>query len=401
MLMPNRKGPALPRLYVVKFLTRVLVQAALVVLLIEAIFMTEKLNDVLRSALAQNASFETIFALLFLRAPEVFGLAIPLALLVAIYRVTLRFREDRELLILSGMGVGSYKFLWLAVGIGLAAQILSLVISGIISPAAVFGQRQLLFDSHYVALRGGISAGQFYGFGQYTVFAGPNTKSDTRRLFLHRVVGDDEQAVIARQASLEGPRDDGTMTLHLQDFASTWFASVASFAEAEAAASEHCPKCSGITSFEPVSSTRVGNLTQELEVNELFAFDPRGSHPSERTFLDLVGLGSAAVRPDPNDAYELGRRMGRSLLCLLAPLIAGIAIVFTNRTTQVAALPVACALLMCVDLFFGVLVQQTADFGPLAGILSPIIASIALLAVGAKWLSFAQNALVKPGLSRA
>ena len=57
MLMPNRKGPALPRLYVVKFLTRVLVQAALVVLLIEAIFMTEKLNDVLRSALAQNASF--------------------------------------------------------------------------------------------------------------------------------------------------------------------------------------------------------------------------------------------------------------------------------------------------------------------------------------------------------
>ncbi|HAP14239.1 MAG TPA: hypothetical protein DEA80_02525 [Afipia sp.] len=214
-------------------------------------------------------------------------------------------------------------------------------------------------------------------------------------------MGDEEQVVIAKQASLEGPRDDGTMTLHLQDFASTWFASVASFAEAEAAASEHCPKCSGITSFEPVSSTRVGNLTQELEVNELFAFDPRGSHPSERTFLDLVGLGSAAVRPDPNDAYELGRRMGRSLLCLLAPLIAGIAIVFTNRTTQVAALPVACALLMCVDLFFGVLVQQTADFGPLAGILSPIIASIALLAVGAKWLSFAQNALVKPGLSRA
>ncbi len=93
--------------------------------------------------------------------------------------------------------------------------------------------------------------------------------------------------------------------------------------------------------------------------------------------------------------------MGRSLLCLLAPLIAGIAIVFTNRTTHVAALPVACALLMCIDLFFGVLVEQTADFGPIAGILSPIIASIAILAVGAKWLSFAQNALVKPGLSRA
>ena len=112
-------------------------------------------------------------------------------------------------------------------------------------------------------------------------------------------------------------------------------------------------------------------------------------------------MGPAAVRPGLNDAYELGRRISRSLLCLLAPLIAGMAIVFTNRTTHVAALPVACALLMCVDLLFGVLVEQTAGFGLLAGILSPMIASLAILAVGATWLLLAQNALVKPGLSRA
>ncbi len=389
----------MPRLYVGKFLTRVLVQGALVVLLIEAIFMAEKLNDVLRSALAQNASFETIFLLLLLRAPEVFGLAIPLALLIAVYRVTLRFREDRELLILSGMGVGTVQFVWLAVGVGLAAQVLSLFISGVVSPAAAFGQRQLLFDAHYTALRGGISTGQFYGFGQYTVFAGSNTASNARRLFLHRAVGEDEQVVIANQASLEGPRDDGTMTLHLQDFTSTWFPSLAS--EAARPGSAPCAQCSGVMSFEPSSNTRVGNLTQELEVNELFAFDPRGSQPSERTFLDLLGMGSSAVHPHSRDAYELGRRVSRSLLCLLAPLIAGMAIVFTDRRTHVAALPIACALLMCVDLVFGVLVEKTAGFGVLFSVVSMAAVVLAIIAGGIKWLSLAQNALVKPGLSRA
>jgi lipopolysaccharide export system permease protein len=400
-VMSARRGAALPRLYVGKFLTRVLIQAVLVVLLIEAIFMTEKLNDVLRSALAQNASLDTILLLLGFRAPEVFGLAIPLALLIAVYRVTLRFREDRELLILSGMGVGTHKFIWLAVGAGLAAQILSLILSGLVAPAAAFGQRQLLFDAHYKALRGGISAGQFYGFGQYTVFAGPNTKSDARGLFLHRTVGDEEQAVIANQASLEGPRDDGTMTLHLQDFASTWFASAAKSAETAGTGPSYCSQCSGITLFEPISSTRVGNLTQELEVKELFAFDPRGSNLSERTFWDLVGMGSTAAHSGSNDAYELGRRISRSLLCLLAPLIAGIGIVFTNRTTHVAALPVACSLLMCVDLLFNVLVEKAAGFGILPGILSPVIVTLAVFAVGARWLSLTQNDLVKPGLSRA
>lgn len=413
-LLPSRQtGPAVssrhragvPRLYAIKFLARILVKMTLVLLLIEAIFITEKLNDVLRSAIDQHASLVAILALLLLRTPEIFALALPLALLIAIYQVFLRFREDRELLILSGMGISAHHFLWLAIVVGFAAQIVSLIVSGAISPAAVFAQRQLLFDANYTALRGGISAGQFYRFGSYTVFAGPRSKSEERHLFLHKASDGEEQVIIANRALLEGPRDDGTMTLHLRDFRSTSFASFTRVGNAVAASSAAnrppCDQCGYMMAIEPSSSTQVGKLTREIEVSDLFRFDPRGTRSSERSLLDLMGMGSLNVSPTFDDTPELGRRFGRGLLCMIAPLIAGIAIIFTNRSSHVVALPLACAILMSVDVSFGILTEELSRFGVFASLGSIALLCIVLIASSLSYLSFRQNALVRPGLARA
>lgn len=400
----SRHRPSMPRLYSGKFLAQTLLQATLVLLLIEAIFLTEKLNDVLRSAIDQHASIGSIILLLLFRTPDVFGLALPLALTIAVYRVTLRFREDRELLILSGMGIGTHQFVWLALVLGLAAQMLSLLVSGVVSPAATFAQRQLLFEAHYTALRGGISAGQFYRFGEYTVFAGPKRlKTDERHVFLHKASDDDDQIIIANRASLEGPRADGSMTLHLRDLSSTSFpaAGRAEYSTPTDASRAVCDRCGNERVFEPTASTNVGNLSQEIALDDLFKFEPRGTRLSERTLLDLVGFDSSNKTPGINEVSEFGRRIGRSFLCLIGPLIAGIALAFTTRATHIVALPLACAILMGVDLALGILTDAIAGFGLSTIVILLVVVTLALFAGVSIWFSSWQNALVKPGLGRA
>jgi lipopolysaccharide export system permease protein len=97
----------------------------------------------------------------------------------------------------------------------------------------------------------------------------------------------------------------------------------------------------------------------------------------------------------------LARRFGRSFLCLIAPLIAGLAITLTNRSTHVLALPLASAILMLIDFSFGILTDGLANFGVSANLVSIAVATLVLIAGGLSWLSFWQNALVRPGLVRA
>lgn len=121
-----------PRIYARRYLLGIGLQLVLILLFVEAILLAEKLNDVLRAALDRQAHFSDILLLLLYTVPAVFDLALPLALMIAVYRIVLRRREDRELLVLSGAGIGSARFVWWAMSIGLAAQLISLIVSGVI-----------------------------------------------------------------------------------------------------------------------------------------------------------------------------------------------------------------------------------------------------------------------------
>ena len=203
----------IPRLYARRFIWGIVLQLTTTLLFVEAILLAEKLNDVLRAAMGRQAPFGDIFVLLALTAPAVFDLALPLALMITIYRIALRLREDRELLVMSGTGVGSLRVVWLAMTVGLAAQAVSLVVSGSIEPRAQFAERSILFASQYEALRGGIAQGQFYFFGKNTVFATEQEKKTLDRpLFIfQRGVddGDTDRAIDAKRARLVGPDREG------------------------------------------------------------------------------------------------------------------------------------------------------------------------------------------------
>ena len=93
-------------------------------------------------------------------------------------------------------------------------------------------------------------------------------------------------------------------------------------------------------------STRIGQYDQELSLDQLLRFEPRGSKLAEWTSLELVTASLGSERTDIPQVTEIGRRFARSLLCLIAPLIAGLALAFTNQVTRSFALP---ARLRCAD----------------------------------------------------
>jgi lipopolysaccharide export LptBFGC system permease protein LptF len=252
------------------------------------------------------------------------------------------------------------------------------------------------------ALRGGITAGQFYRFADYTILARHNREQTTaRQLFLYQTnasdAGDD-RLVIARRATLEGPRTDGIITLHLEDFDSFNFRPLDS--SVELGGGRDCHDCPG-SPAEPTSLVKIGNFDQQLELDDLLRFDPRGHDASEWTLLDVLGLGSSNLIPGRTEIAEFGHRISRSLLCIVAPLLAGLALACTTRRTQIIALPFACAMLMGLDISMGFLADEMASFGAaasLAVILLTLAATLlSMIGAGLSW----QDAVVRPALGRA
>uniref|UniRef100_UPI0013DC926F LptF/LptG family permease n=1 Tax=Stenotrophomonas maltophilia TaxID=40324 RepID=UPI0013DC926F len=84
----------------------VVIQVALVLLLIECVFVSEKLiSGLLEEVLKIRAPLSKTLMMMVALLPEVFELALPTALLIAVYRVALAMREDREFLMLSSLGI--------------------------------------------------------------------------------------------------------------------------------------------------------------------------------------------------------------------------------------------------------------------------------------------------------
>jgi lipopolysaccharide export LptBFGC system permease protein LptF len=365
-------------------------QLFFIVLFVEAILLAEKLNDVLRAAMNRQAQFPDILQLLLFKTPSVFDLALPLALLIAVYRTALRHREDRELLVLSGVGLGSAHFVALSMAVGLAAQLVSLFISGVVDPRAQFAARSTLFASEYEALRGGITPGQLYFFGNYTVYAIQQArKTENRPLFISQrgVDGDNtDRTINAERASLVGPDNKGNLSLLLRDFV------VLDYAHGRT------DSPSGVVQS---GRMRLGQYERELALEQLIRFEPRGHSPGEWTTLELVQAALAPAGADARQVAEAGRRLARSLLCLMAPLIAGLALAFTNRATQSFALPAACAVLMGFDLGVSALVENQAHAGMATTALILIGAALVVIGGLVHQLILRQHAIVMPALARA
>lgn len=388
-LRVRRWRPALPRLYSRAFLSQVFRQAAVLLLLIEAIFLTENLNVILETAISRSGSYWDILHLMIFRSPEIFGLALPLALMAALYRVALQSREQGELVIISGMGIGVVHNLWLTVGLGVCGMLVSLVVSGTVEPQARFEQRKFIFNLQYTATEGSLRPKELYLFDRFMVYvhSRPGDGSNPPTFIYERLdkTGNAYRVFDAREARVQGPAVDGTLTLALNEFVMAEFKPAASDVGSEAAP----------------TMLRIGSFQQGFEIDDLARFEPRGYFINEWNLADLLGLTSLKAPWTAAHTVEMGHRLARGLLCLVAPLIAVLALSFTRRGTRSFVLPLACAAIMIVDLTWTTIAETLAQLGlPVA--LAILLTSAALLGGLLFKLSKArENAIIKPALSRS
>jgi lipopolysaccharide export system permease protein len=365
----------------------VIVQVALVLLLIESIFVAEQLiSGLLEEVLKIRASLGATLALMTAMLPQVFELALPTAILISVYRVSLNLREDREFLMLSSLGIPPHGLIRLVIRIGIIAQIAAIAVGGFIDPLSRYGFRLVMFAAQYNALMGGtITATRLIETRVGTVAVTPRPDGEPRpRLFVRQTNPDGtERIVVANGSRLTGPDVSGRVALHLYDFV------VDDFAAPDPGAAR--PRIA------PVSSLRGMSTQQSMVIDDVVPFDPRGRNTAELTLPELISTAGA----DTGHRLELGKRLGRSFLCLLAPLIALLALSFTNRANQALVLPFACAGLMATEIFGTTALSRFLVVGPGAMMAIILVGALAIGAFLITVIAIRSSSIARPALGRA
>lgn len=409
------------------FFVRVAGQALAVIVLIEAIFLAEHFTWVFRDAVRHEANMLGITLILGLTSTEIFDLALAIAVLMASYATLLRMRENREMLVLFASGLGPYQLSALIGIVALAGQAVSILGSGVADPLSHYGQRAILFRSELQSLKQGVAKGEFYYFPSYVAYAmdhargaapPPSAASGApgdvpvidarpaardRTLFVYQQIAPHTSRVVtAAQARLEGPDRSGRVILNLNDFTSHTFADAKPLPGpngTRSGAPFKCRNCPDELKDVPRVSMKVRDMSQLMMVDQLLPFGPRDSNIAEQTVFEQLFVPDNTARAA--QMRLLAERFSRSLLAFLAPLIALVAVSLTNRLTSWFALPLACLVLMSVNLVCESVITSVTPVS-VAGALLPVL----LLYVGVGGASYLlavwrHNAFVRPQLARS
>jgi hypothetical protein len=152
----------------------------------------------------------------------------------------------------------------------------------------------------------------------------------------------------------------------------------------------------------PRVSMKVRDMSQLMMVDQLLPFNARDSTTAEQTIFEQLFVPDNH-EPDARAAQMrlLAERFSRSLLSFLAPLIALVGVSFTSRLTNWFALPLACLVLMAVNLVCEWLITTVAPVS-VVGALVPTF----LLYAASAWIAYVlivwrHNDFVRPQLARS
>lgn len=415
------------------FFSRIATQILAVVILIEAIFLAEHFTWVFRDAVRHEADLPRISLVLACTSTEIFDLALAIAILMACYVSLLRMRENRELLVLFGSGLGPYQLSVLVVIVALAGQLVATLGSGFADPLSHYVQRSILFSSELRSLKKGVAKGEFYYFPSYVAYAmdhvrggapqpiapgqvavidarsdkvAQHSQTRDRTLFVYQQIAPHTSRVVtAAQARLDGPDRSGRIVLNLSDFTSHTFADAHPLAtpqvEAAASAAPKCSSCTPASKDVPRISMKVRDMSQLMMVDQLLPFSPRASTPEEQTLFEQLFVPdrqSPAARA--SQLRLLAERFSRSLLSFLAPLFALMAVSFTTRLTSWFTLPLACLGLMAVNLLCEWLITSIAPVTVASALITPLLMYGAVGAAVFFLVVWRHNDFVRPQLAR-
>jgi len=419
--------------YVRGFFHRVVTQALAVVILIEAIFLAEHFTWVFRDAVRHEADLSGIALVLACTSTEIFDLALAIAILMAVYVTFLRMRENRELLVLFGSGLGPYQLGALVLIVALAGQVISITGSGLADPMSRYAQRSILFSSELRSLKKGVAKNEFYYFPSYVAYAMDHVQGGApppaapgevqvidastyaraapapggdRTLFVYQQIGPHTSRIVtAAQARLDGPDLGGRIVLNLSDFTSHTFADAHPLASEDGkprALSGKCFNCPDAFSDGPPISMKVRDMSQLMMVDQLLPFTARASNIDEQTIFEQLFVPDLETG-DTRAAQMrlLAERFSRSLLSFLAPLVALLGVSLTNRMTNWLALPLSCLALMSVNLICESVITSVGPLGVAAALLPPLLLYGGVAYAVFTLIVWRHNDFVRPQLARS
>jgi lipopolysaccharide export LptBFGC system permease protein LptF len=389
--MSARKDIGVPKRFFRSMMTGVFGRVVVIVLLVEGIFLGEKFPELFSNVFDRHGGIADVLLLLGCATPEIFALALALALLLAVYQTLLRSRENREILVISGAGAGTFEFVAFLLVIGLVGLFGSMLISGLVQPAAQYAKRVVLFDAEYNALLHGGGDGQFYAFPGHTLYVGAQSgQPPNARVFIEQRNADHTYAITSDAARLSQARADGQLVLSLTGVRVVAFDGTP--AKEEAAVSAGHPAASGADPLLIEGSSAI----QRLSLSELIPFQARGGTTDEMTIFALIERAVGSVAGGQKEVRAFGNLLAQSLLSLFAPLLAAAALCLTNRKTQVFAIPAALLLLVVANLLMVATVRFLANFGAAALVTALVVTAVVIIAGLATLIRRMQNNMILP-----
>jgi lipopolysaccharide export LptBFGC system permease protein LptF len=371
---------SISRSYVLWITAQVALRFLILVLLVESLFLSEHFLDILRGFSGEISSVGKLIFLVGLSAPAVY-FALPVVTVVAVYLVVLKCREQRELIVWASTGLGSRQIVTLGCAWGITALLISLFVTGIILPYSQFAFRSNLHAFRKEILRTGGATSHFYYFPGMTVYEWPrNSHSRPDSLFVYqRKDAQLERVITITAATIAGSGQPSDLNLSFKDVLAV---DLPDFNTPLGSGSDHVSEvtnriCGECTSADN-SVLRAHNYAQSLDLDQLLPLQPRGAASAEWTTAELIGITVAPNGlPKLERRSELMDRITRSILCLIAPFVALLAVALTSRRTQPFALVLACCAVLCLDVI-GLGIDRTLSKSgiivAISGVVGPFVA---------------------------
>jgi hypothetical protein len=365
----------LPRRYLVSFAVEVVRQMALMLLAVEALYLSDKmvthlLFDALRNQLGVGFLVET----LVLAAPEILSVGFPIAVVIAVYFALLRRREAGDFVILAGAGVAPRALVGFCLGLGLLALTLAGGLRGFIEPLAARQLATRLIEGRFEAVQQGqLTAGQFLTIGTTTFYQQPRTDGGPEsgdagedagedaggaRTFVFLAPSpDEEQVVTAARSRLNYTMGDEIGSLDLDG------ARVIAFTRGEG--QERTPSVQI-----GVEHLRVGGVPIALPDAVARGGVTRGAMLPELVIRWLEGETDAG-------RATLERLLGMAL-AFVAPLLAGLGLVATRGRMRLGALPAAQGVVLGGGLGVAPAAEFLVGLGPAPAMAIALAATLAV-----------------------
>lgn len=356
--------------------------------LVLVVFLAERMTGFVEMLIERHASLAELPWILALTAPEIVITAMPIAVLIGVYRGLTEARDGGETVALAGAGVGPWGLMAAPIGLGAAAMAFVVVVAGFVDPIARATRDALFLEAAHrmviEAVRDGLPRDRVQTQDGYT-FVSPNwgAKGDRHLLVFMPRDGDLERIVSATNYDLTEIEGTHRYVLRLRDVA------VADLRLTPPTDGDGPRKIGG-------SGYRLGALSRDIDLDQPLKPPVLSDSPQYRTLGALVATGAASAFG--LRAAEIVTRAGLSLAAVLA---AAIAASFADGRRRFFALPLAGAAMVVFDIALVRVVRGLAGAAARTDLLFGGLALAALLGVLALAVILRYSAVVAARGGRA